>query len=106
MRLLKQSLYYLKNKTVLLISQIMILFINAYRYLLSPILPNSCRYYPTCSEYALIAIKRHGPISGGLLAAKRILHCHPWSASGYDPVPENKTKAPCEHSHGDLPKGL
>ncbi len=46
-----------------------------------------CRYSPTCSAYALAAIKKHGPWKGAWLAAKRILHCHPWGGHGYDPVP-------------------
>lgn len=47
----------------------------------------SCRYLPTCSAYAIEAIEKHGAIRGGLLAAKRLLRCHPWGGSGYDPVP-------------------
>mgnify|MGYP002923315857 FL=1 len=49
--------------------------------------PASCRYTPTCSEYAVQALKKHGPIKGLYLAVKRILHCHPWGGSGYDLVP-------------------
>ncbi len=50
-------------------------------------LPPSCRYTPTCSEYAIEAIKKHGPFKGLWLATKRILRCHPWGGHGYDPVP-------------------
>jgi putative membrane protein insertion efficiency factor len=61
--------------------------ILAYRYLLSPLLGPRCRYLPTCSEYALEAISRHGPLKGGWLTLKRICRCHPWGGSGHDPVP-------------------
>jgi uncharacterized protein len=54
---------------------------------ISPHLPASCRYTPTCSQYGLEAIKKYGPFKGGLLTLKRILSCHPWGGSGYDPVP-------------------
>ncbi len=49
--------------------------------------PASCRYTPTCSEYAVQALKKHGPVKGVYLAIRRILRCHPWGGSGYDPVP-------------------
>lgn len=58
-----------------------------YRYAISPMLPATCRYTPTCSQYALEALKRHGPIKGSWLTIKRICRCHPWGGSGYDPVP-------------------
>jgi putative membrane protein insertion efficiency factor len=58
-----------------------------YRYCISPFTPASCRYTPSCSEYALQAIKKYGPFRGGWLAIKRISRCHPWGGSGYDPVP-------------------
>jgi uncharacterized protein len=61
--------------------------IRAYQLLISPVLPPSCRYYPSCSQYAAEAVARHGPWYGLLLAARRLLRCHPWSGSGYDPVP-------------------
>ncbi|MCS6876672.1 MAG: membrane protein insertion efficiency factor YidD [Geminicoccaceae bacterium] len=59
----------------------------AYRLILSPVLGPSCRYLPTCSEYALEAIARHGPWRGGWLALGRLARCHPWGGSGFDPVP-------------------
>ncbi|MBI3961746.1 MAG: membrane protein insertion efficiency factor YidD [Deinococcus sp.] len=62
--------------------------IRFYRLALSPLLPPSCRYHPSCSAYALEAIMRHGPWRGSLLAARRILRCHPLTPGGYDPVPE------------------
>ena len=61
--------------------------IRAYQLLLAPVLPPSCRYYPSCSHYAAEAIGRHGPLHGSGLAIRRVLRCHPWGGSGYDPVP-------------------
>lgn len=60
--------------------------INIYRTYLSPFLPPSCRFYPTCSQYAQEAISRYGLVRGGWLAAKRLSKCHPFHAGGYDPV--------------------
>jgi putative membrane protein insertion efficiency factor len=62
-------------------------FVRIYRYLVSPMLPASCRFQPTCSAYALEAIARHGALRGGWLSLKRIGRCHPWGGSGCDPVP-------------------
>ncbi|PID93051.1 MAG: membrane protein insertion efficiency factor YidD [Bacteroidetes bacterium] len=70
-----------------IISYILILPIRLYQIVISPLLPPSCRYTPTCSVYSIEAIKKHGPIKGGLLALKRILSCNPRGGSGYDPVP-------------------
>lgn len=58
-----------------------------YKYAISPLLQPSCRYVPTCSQYAVEAVLKHGILKGGWLAMKRILSCHPWGGSGYDPVP-------------------
>jgi putative membrane protein insertion efficiency factor len=66
---------------------ILIIPIKIYQYLISPILPKACRYYPTCSEYALEALRKYGPIKGLFLATKRLLSCNPWGGSGFDPVP-------------------
>ena len=63
------------------------LLIRLYRYAISPLLGPSCRYLPTCSEYALIALETHGLGRGGWLAVCRMARCHPWGDSGYDPVP-------------------
>ena len=65
----------------------LVLLVRIYQYTLGPILPNACRYAPTCSQFAITAIKKYGPIKGAWLAAKRIASCHPWGGSGYDPVP-------------------
>lgn len=61
--------------------------IHFYRICISPMLRPSCRFTPTCSRYALEALRRHGPIKGLWLTIKRISRCHPWGGSGYDPVP-------------------
>lgn len=70
-----------------LITGIFLFLIKAYKTLLSPILPPSCRYLPTCSEYSSQAIIKYGPLRGGWLALKRIARCHPWGGHGHDPVP-------------------
>ncbi|MDR1699440.1 MAG: membrane protein insertion efficiency factor YidD [Prevotellaceae bacterium] len=61
--------------------------VYVYRAVISPLLPPSCRYTPTCSQYAIEAVKKYGMFKGGWLALKRISRCHPWGGSGYDPVP-------------------
>ncbi|MCL1822096.1 MAG: membrane protein insertion efficiency factor YidD [Prolixibacteraceae bacterium] len=63
-----------------------------YKYAISPFTPASCRYTPTCSTYAIEAVKIHGPYKGTWLAVKRISRCHPWGSSGYDPVPPKEPK--------------
>ncbi len=69
------------------ISFVMLTIVRAYKFFISPILPPSCRYNPTCSDYAMQAIQKHGPFKGGWLALRRILRCHPFGGHGYDPVP-------------------
>ena len=66
----------------------LIYLVRVYQRYISPLTPPSCRYSPTCSEYTLVALQRHGFFRGGWLALKRIFSCHPWGGSGYDPVPE------------------
>ena len=66
--------------------------IRGYQLLVAPILPPSCRYYPSCSHYAAEAVKVHGPWQGSLLAMRRLLRCHPWGGSGYDPVPTDPSR--------------
>jgi len=60
--------------------------VKLYQYTLSPLLGPKCRYTPTCSEYALEAIRKYGPLKGGWMAMKRIASCHPWGGHGHDPV--------------------
>ncbi len=64
-----------------------IALVRTYQLFVSPLLPASCRYIPTCSAYAVEAIERHGVVRGGWLAAKRIARCHPLRPGGHDPVP-------------------
>jgi len=66
---------------------IAIYLIRGYQLLLSPWLGSNCRFHPTCSEYAIEAIRAHGLLRGGWLAARRIGRCHPWGGAGHDPVP-------------------
>lgn len=73
---------------------LIIQLIRGYRFLLSPWLGNHCRFYPTCSEYAITAVERFGTLRGCWLALLRLLRCHPWSPGGLDPVPDH------EHNHG------
>ena len=61
--------------------------IRFYQVVVSPYTPAACRFHPTCSQYALEALKKHGILKGGLLSLKRILRCHPWGGKGHDPVP-------------------
>jgi putative membrane protein insertion efficiency factor len=76
--------------------------IRGYQLFISPVLAPSCRYLPSCSDYAAEAIERHGALAGTWLALRRIARCHPWGGSGYDPVPERhwpKHSIGCRHGH-------
>ena len=64
-----------------------ILLVKFYQIAIRPLLPNACRYTPSCSEYAMEAIHKYGGIKGSYLGIKRILRCHPWGGHGHDPVP-------------------
>lgn len=66
---------------------IFIYVIKAYQYIISPLLPNACRYNPTCSQYGVEAFNKYGVFKGFWLTIKRISRCHPWGGSGYDPLP-------------------
>lgn len=67
--------------------------IRGYRKFISPLKPPTCRFYPSCSQYALEAIETHGPFRGSWLAARRIVKCHPFHPGGYDPVPPARNRA-------------
>jgi putative membrane protein insertion efficiency factor len=68
------------------LKNILIFIINIYRRFISPIKTGKCRFYPTCSEYAVQSIERYGAVKGMLMAIKRVLKCHPFHPGGYDPV--------------------
>ncbi|HEX8669466.1 MAG TPA: membrane protein insertion efficiency factor YidD [Allosphingosinicella sp.] len=70
-----------------MIARLLILIARGWQVGPSRLLPPSCRYRPSCSAYAITALKRYGALKGSWLAARRLLRCHPWGGSGYDPVP-------------------
>ena len=82
--------------------KILIAVIKGYSYLISPLLGNNCRYYPSCSSYAQEALEKHGALRGSWLAVKRILRCHPFHPGGFDPVPDPKKPAGGSR-HGEQP---
>jgi putative membrane protein insertion efficiency factor len=69
------------------VKSLLLVLLRAYQYAIRPLLPASCRFYPSCSDYACEAIERHGAGKGAWLSARRILRCHPYHPGGYDPVP-------------------
>ncbi|MCH1517430.1 MAG: membrane protein insertion efficiency factor YidD [Flavobacteriaceae bacterium] len=69
------------------LQSLFILLIRGYQRFISPLLPPTCRYSPSCSHYGIDALKKHGVFTGSWLTIKRILRCHPWAKGGYDPVP-------------------
>ncbi|MDW0114987.1 membrane protein insertion efficiency factor YidD [Sporosarcina saromensis] len=71
---------------------ILIGFIKIYQKIISPIMPPTCRFYPTCSHYGVEAIEKHGALKGAWLAIRRISKCHPFHEGGFDPVPEKNEK--------------
>lgn len=75
---------------------ILIFLIRVYQTALSPFIGNHCRFYPSCSHYAMEAVERHGPLNGLWLSLRRLSRCHPWHEGGIDPVPEEIKKK----SHG------
>jgi putative membrane protein insertion efficiency factor len=73
---------------------IILFILKGYKYLVSPLLGQRCRFWPSCSEYAIEAVESHGAARGSWLAARRVLKCHPWHEGGVDPVPDSKSKLP------------
>jgi len=69
------------------LTKLFIAIIRSYQLVISPILPSSCRYTPTCSAYGIAALKKHGALKGSVLTIKRIMRCNPWGGHGEDPVP-------------------
>jgi putative membrane protein insertion efficiency factor len=67
--------------------RLLVLQLRGYQYAISPLLGRSCRFYPSCSDYTLEAIERHGALRGSVLGFKRVMRCHPWHPGGFDPVP-------------------
>ncbi len=74
--------------------KLVILPIRFYRYAISPMMASHCRFYPSCSAYAIEAIEQHGSLRGSWLAAKRLSRCHPWHPGGFDPVPPASDQFP------------
>ena len=70
-----------------MLKRLVVLLIRFYQYAISPFLGRSCRYHPSCSEYAVEAVEKYGALKGSWLAVKRVGRCHPWHPGGYDPVP-------------------
>ena len=77
-----------------MLSRAIRVLIRAYQLLVSPMLAPSCRFLPSCSDYAAEAVARHGAVRGLYLAMRRLLRCHPWGGSGYDPVPARRGSPP------------
>ena len=74
--------------------------LRVYQTVISPLTPPTCRYYPSCSQYAVIAVQRHGAIRGGWLALRRLGRCHPWTPGGVDDVPPARDRTTSAHKHG------
>ncbi|MEZ5614640.1 MAG: membrane protein insertion efficiency factor YidD [Rhodocyclaceae bacterium] len=68
-------------------NRLLVLLVRIYRFAISPLIGRNCRFHPSCSEYAIEALEKHGGSKGTLLAVKRLSRCHPWHPGGYDPVP-------------------
>lgn len=75
------------------LAHILALPVKGYRLVFSPWVGYNCRYQPTCSQYALEALEKHGAFKGGWMAAKRVARCNPWGQCGYDPVPERPDRS-------------
>ncbi len=71
----------------MMVTKLLVGFIRCYQWVVSPLIGKNCRFLPTCSAYTVEALQKHGILKGSYLSIKRILRCHPWGGSGYDPVP-------------------
>ncbi len=87
-----------------MINKALLILITAYRYIISPVTAPCCRFHPTCSAYALQAIKEHGTIVGVTLSIKRLFKCHPFNPGGYDPVPLSTVSPDLTTKEKTLPK--
>jgi len=85
--------------------RLILLALRGYRYFLSPLVGNQCRFAPTCSVYAMEAVERFGAWRGGLLALRRLVRCHPWHQGGWDPVPEPVDVGAATVAAGTKPQG-
>lgn len=70
-----------------IVARLLVGVVKAYQLILSPMLGQQCRFYPTCSQYAIEAIRKHGAFLGAYFTVRRLLRCHPWHAGGHDPIP-------------------
>jgi putative membrane protein insertion efficiency factor len=82
------------------VKTLLLILLRAYQWGISPFLGQKCRFFPSCSNYAVDAIQQHGALKGSALAARRLCKCHPWHPGGYDPVPEKVTQNSSASSHG------
>jgi hypothetical protein len=73
------------------LSFLLIIPVKIYQWILSPLLPSTCRYFPSCSQYAIEALRVHGPVKGLIMGTRRIISCNPWGGHGHDPVPPKGT---------------
>ena len=84
--------------------KLLVLILRGYQLAISPLLGQNCRFYPSCSHYAIEALQTHGAARGSVLAARRVCRCHPWNDGGHDPVPpphaknSSTTACGCNHS--------
>ena len=86
-----------------LLMKVMIGSVKVYQYTLSPLLGPRCRFWPSCSSYAIEAIQVHGPMKGGWMAVRRIVKCHPGNPGGMDPVPGGRSEQLCREDEDELP---